>query len=128
MQSRQVRLILAVFLYVFSFPTALRTARAGEDPLFIRGDVDGSGSVDLRDALDVLEWLFLGPEVGIACLDAADADDGGAVELTDGILLLSAIYRGGPGPAAPFPGCGADGTADSLACAGSFVCAGEDPA
>ena len=51
------------------------------------------------------------------CLDAADVDDSGRVDLTDAIGLLQFLFLGGAGPRSPFPGCGADPSEDGLGCA-----------
>ncbi len=83
---------------------------------FRRGDANGDSAVNLGDAITVIWNLFLGP-VGIDCDDAADADDSGALDLTDGLAILDYLFRFGSPPPAPGPeGCGADGTADELDC------------
>ena len=87
------------------------TARAAQ---FIRGDVDGNGTLDLTDGIRVFSNLFLSEEIG--CHDAADVNDSGEVDISDGIQLLNFLFLGGPPPAVPFPGCGGDETADSLSC------------
>jgi hypothetical protein len=94
------------------------------EPYFVRGNVDSSiaGSTnvslegtgvsastvepDLSDAVTILDALFLGREV--ACLDAADTDDNGIVDVADAIRLLNFLYQGGSDPAAPFPLPGPD--------------------
>jgi hypothetical protein len=83
---------------------------AGETPLFRRGDADGSGKLDLTDAIFTLQFLFLGgPEP--ECKDAADADDSGKLDLTDAISSLQFQFMGGPSPPAPGPvNCGPDPT------------------
>lgn len=83
---------------------------------FVRGDADGSlGISALVDAVTILGYLFNGQPMN--CLDAADFDDDGAVNLVDPISLLSYGFVQGPPPAAPFPGCGSDPTADAIDCA-----------
>jgi len=85
------------------------------DPKFRRGDVDRNGSMELTDAVIILNHLFRG-EAAPACLDAADSDDNSAVELTDPIFILQALFQGKDQP--PLPGstnCGVDPTADDLA-------------
>jgi hypothetical protein len=82
---------------------------------FVRADVNVDEQHDLSDAVRILLYLFSGgPE--ITCLEAADADDNGAVEITDAVYLLSYLFTGGREPPAPFPRCGHDGTADELSC------------
>ena len=53
------------------------------------------------------------------CLDAADTNDDGGVNITDGIYVLNFLFLGGPAPPAPHPGCGTEpqGDADGVTCA-----------
>ena len=84
-------------------------------PIFVRGNANGHGDIDLSDAVSIFNFLFLGGmEPG--CLDSADTDDNGKLELTDGIYLLNYLFLGGEEPAAPFADCGADPTDDELIC------------
>ena len=84
-------------------------------PLFRRGDAAANGSVDLSDAIFILNFLFLGgsaPE----CPDAADADDSGSHELTDAIRILNFLFLGGDVPPPPGPDDpGIDPSDDDLA-------------
>jgi hypothetical protein len=83
---------------------------------FIRGDANGSGTVDISDALSIFGFLFLGGSDG-GCPDALDTDDSGTVEITDGIYLLVHLFAGGRAPPRPNGGCGWDVTpADGLGC------------
>ncbi|MEM7233231.1 MAG: hypothetical protein AAF517_13730 [Planctomycetota bacterium] len=75
-------------------------------PLFRRGDVDGSGAVNLSDGIFTLNYLFLAGPVP-TCLDAADSDDSASVNLSDAVFLLNYLFLSGPTPLAPFPDCGA---------------------
>jgi hypothetical protein len=81
---------------------------------FRRGEVDGSGEVNLTDAFGVLGYLFRGEP--LSCLDAADVDDNGAVNLTDAVVLLLYLFQGGTAPPAPFDAPGEDLTPDDLTC------------
>ena len=65
-------------------------------PRFIRGDVDGSGAVQLGDAIGVLGFLFGGTPM--ACPSAADFDDDGTVLLGDAVQSLGYLFGGGPRP------------------------------
>lgn len=85
--------------------------------VFLRGDSNSDGGVDLSDGIYTLDFLFLGGP-GPLCGDAADADDGGALDLSDAIYLLNHLFLGGPPPPPPFPEAGIDPTADDLECAG----------
>jgi hypothetical protein len=69
----------------------------------------------------VLRFLFSGgPTPG--CLDAADSNDSGSIDLTDAVHLLSYLFLGGPAPAEPFAECGTDPTEDSLSCESFTSC------
>jgi len=84
---------------------------------FIRGDSNRSGSVDLSDAVTILNYLFLGTAV-LKCKDAADADDNGRLELTDAVYILGHLFLGHAEPPPPFPKAGTDPTEDALGCNG----------
>ena len=88
---------------------------------FLRGDGNDDGTIDLTDAITILNYLFLGGVVP-GCLDAADADDDDEIQLTDGIYTLSFLFSGGAPPPAPWPGCGEDPTAEGLDCAAHESC------
>lgn len=83
--------------------------------VFIRGDTDGNGQVDITDAQSILGFLFLG-EGAPHCYDAADSNDDGDVNIADAIYTLSYLFLGGPAPPAPFPTEDADPTEDSMSC------------
>jgi hypothetical protein len=90
--------------------------------LFRRGDADGSGKVDLTDAVRSLGWLFLG-DPPRPCDDAADADDNGKIEITDPIAILGYLFLGTFAIPAPGPdACGPDPSSDGLGCALSPGC------
>jgi len=94
------------------------TAIVSGEPFFTRGDTDRNGSINLTDAIVILNHLFQGVAVP-DCHDALDTDDTGVVDMTDAIYLLDHLFRGGPPLPAPYPDPGVDGTADTLtACSG----------
>jgi hypothetical protein len=69
------------------------------------------------DAICLLGYLFLG-EPEPPCLDAADADDSGELDLTDAVRVLDHLFLGGDAPPDPGPAtCGEDPTEDDLGCA-----------
>ncbi|MEM7168372.1 MAG: carboxypeptidase regulatory-like domain-containing protein [Planctomycetota bacterium] len=87
-------------------------------PEFLRGDVDGDGSVQINDPVALLEYLFLDPLSQPACHDAADSNDTGSLNLTDAVYTLLHLFVPGS-PAPPSPGvalCGVDPTPDALSC------------
>src|ERR1041385_4004537 len=95
---------------------------ASAQGFFKRGDSTGDGKMDLSDPIRTLGFLFLGDPVSLDCQDASDANDDGKLDLTDAVFTLGFLFLGGPPPEAPFPGCGADPTADSLTCASYLAC------
>lgn len=100
---------------------------------FVRGDTNADGSVNLTDAVFLLNYLFLGgPQP--PCMDAADVDDngGGQANITDAIRVLNWLFLGGLEPPPPSPSqtgygigdCGIDPTkeGDSIECASFPPC------
>ena len=100
-------LFIALFAGVFFQPLSASA--------FIRGDVDGGGSVDIGDAIALLNSLFVAGAPPVPCEDAADSNDDGSVNVADGIYLLSALFLPGAAPIPPpFPVDGVDPTPDAL--------------
>jgi hypothetical protein len=86
------------------------------DAQFLRGDPNQDGTVDITDAVVILNYLFAGASTPY-CLDSADTNDDGTVDMADAISLL--FYLFGTGKTPPYPGVsipGSDLTADSLYC------------
>ena len=104
-------------------------------PYFVRGNVDSSilgynppedgaalaretfrTAPTLSDSVAILRWLFA-PEPGresITCMEAADTDDDGNIQIDDAVLLLTSLFIGGDNPAAPFPYPGTDSAHSAL--------------
>jgi len=81
---------------------------------FIRGDVDGNQVVNGQDANLLQQHIFI--SVPIQCMDAADVDDNGALNILDLNTLQSFINTGNPPMRPPYPACGQDPTGDALNC------------
>ncbi len=82
---------------------------------FLRGDSNGDVALDLSDGIKLLTALFLNRDLELACRDAADADDNGALEVTDVLHLLKYLFIGGDPPPPPGPSaCGPDETPDDI--------------
>ncbi len=99
-QRRGMALLLGGLLAVCGLPLA--TSYALDDPdlcfgLPTRGDTDGSGRIDLTDAMGLLQYLFLG-EARPACPTNADADGNGTLDLTDAVRILAYLFVGGEPP------------------------------
>ena len=82
---------------------------------FRRGDANADGRVNIADPIDFFYFLFRGNP--LPCLDAADTDDSGDLDLSDAIRTIRFLFREGAMPAPPGPYfCGLDPTEDRLGC------------
>jgi hypothetical protein len=97
------------------FPVVLAGAfltlghRDAEAGVFIRGDTNGDGAVDIADAVAALRYLFVVPSLSV-CLDAADANDDGTNNIADVVFTLGYLFADGTSPWPPFGGPGCDPT------------------
>ncbi|MEM7235562.1 MAG: hypothetical protein AAF517_25540 [Planctomycetota bacterium] len=73
--------------------------------VFVRGDVNQSGSLEISDAVSLLGYLFLGEQALATCLDAADVDGNFRVDISDPLFLLNYLFLGGRQVPRPFPDC-----------------------
>ena len=89
---------------------------------FRRADANADARHDISDAIFTLGYLFLGSPTALACEKSADSNDDGTVNISDPVHLLGHLFSGGPAPPAPYRGCGADPTADSLTCSSHPPC------
>jgi hypothetical protein len=109
--SLAVAALVVLILFQWTDPS-----RAGENETsFLRGDANADGRVSISDALMLRRWLLNGDRAPL-CLDAADLDDSGTVEILDAFYVLNHIHLGGSPPPPPFPEPGPDPTADGLGC------------
>jgi len=82
---------------------------------FLRGDSNHDDTVDISDAIGILQWLFVGADPP-PCLDAADADDNCLIDLSDAVFILQFRFKGGVFLSEPYPAPGLDSTPDLLGC------------
>ena len=75
-------------------------------PLFIRGDVNNNGSLQLADGIRLLEYLFLSGPAPDEPLARADVNGNQFIDISDVVFLLSYLFDNGADPAPPFPGPG----------------------
>ena len=76
-------------------------------PRFIRGDANGSGEVDISDAVWHLNYLFLeGPTP--PCIEAAEVNDDDRLDISDALYIIGHQFLGDAPPPSPFPDCGSD--------------------
>ena len=114
------RRLLWIVLLSVSSPTLVSAETTTSGWSFLRGDVNGNGSIGIDDPITLVSHLFLSGGLG-ACEDAADVNDDGVVAIDDVVLLLGYAFAMGTQPAAPFPNCAVDPTADDLTCDGPVV-------
>lgn len=88
----------------------------GEVGFFLRGDTSLDCQRDVSDAIETINWLFH-QGVEPRCLDSADANDSGELDLSDPVFTLMWLYLGGPDFSEPFASVGQDPTEDGLDCA-----------
>jgi hypothetical protein len=91
--------------------------------VFLRGDGNSDGRVDMFDAVYINCYVFLGG-FPVGCEDAGDANDDGSINVSDVVFLLNWYPGGGPAPPAPGPvTCGIDPSPDPLPCLTPPPCA-----
>ncbi|MEM7263159.1 MAG: hypothetical protein AAF488_14305 [Planctomycetota bacterium] len=96
----------------------------GEVGFFVRGDVDLNCRPEITDAIITLRYLFGGGREP-PCLDAADANDSGDIDISDSIFTLKWLFDGGLSYVPPFPRIGEDPTEDILDCIEGFDSPGD---
>jgi len=90
--------------------------------LFVRGDTNNSGLIDLSDPVYLIGTLFNGGPVPV-CYDAADFNDDGFMDVSDVVAGIDFVFNGGAAPQPPYPTCGTDPTSDLLDCGTYDHCA-----
>ena len=104
--------------WIISAAVFLSCASACGQGVFLRGDCNRDGTVDVGDAVFELAFLFAGGQAP-PCMDAADANDSGDIDISDAIFILSYLFQGQSPPPAPGPSVpGPDPTPDDLDCGG----------
>ena len=101
MQRFCPQFLVATMLAVLCLPP-MKPLQAGTCSLFRRGDANADGSVDIADGVWTLVFLFAGGNEP-PCMDAADTDDSGDVQLTDATVTFNYAFRRGAPPALPGP-------------------------
>jgi hypothetical protein len=72
---------------------------------YLRGDCNAGGTVDLSDAVFLLNYLFSG-ESAPTCKDACNANGDDSNNISDPLHILNYLFLGMAAPVPPFPGCG----------------------
>ena len=91
-------------VYIDSVPALQITGANFLCPDFIRGDCNNNGVVIgfVGDVVFLLKYLFLNAPVP-PCLNACDANNDDALNITDSVYLLNWMFAGGPVPPPPTP-------------------------
>ncbi|MBI4603914.1 MAG: hypothetical protein HY721_18315 [Planctomycetes bacterium] len=112
----------AVFLEEKAYFLKLGTEPRSRE--FVRGDASGNGAHDVEDAVSMLRVVFRATGLpGLErCLDAADANDDGRVNVLDPIFFLGFLFRSGPEIPTPSRCCDLDPTPDALGCKSQTGC------
>ena len=91
------------------------------DRLFLRGDANQDGRINITDGLFVLNYLFLGgPEP--SCMEAANFSDGFELDIATPVYLFRALFVGDVQLQVPFEECGADPTPTGMGCESYSLC------
>jgi hypothetical protein len=64
-----------------------------QERVYRRGDANGNGSIDISDAVYVLNFLFNGGPAP-DCVPIANANGSGGLDISDGIAILSYLFGG----------------------------------
>lgn len=101
---------------------AVWTSCLGAAILFRRGDCNVDGTVNIADAISLLNTLFGGVGPPAQCNDSCDANDDGLTNIADSISLLGGLFGNPPQPLPPPLDCGPDPTLDGSDCLQYTVC------
>lgn len=83
--------------------------------MFIRGDLDGNGVIDVNDARAI--FTLVEGKLRIPCMESADVNGDGIIGREDGVRLMNFIMTGQNPPGSPWPDCGpTPGSASPLGC------------
>lgn len=85
------------------------------EDVFLRGDSNMDGRLDISDAIYILAYRYTGGPWP-SCMDAADANDDGRVDLSDPIFFLSHLFHREVPLPEPGPEPGIDLSNDGLGC------------
>lgn len=111
----------AIQIDYLGYKASVHVPVAVDGALFRRGDVNANGNIGLADAMDLLRYLFA-DGTRPSCQKSADADDSGALNVTDPIWILLHLFAVREELPAPFRDCGQDNTPDRLSCLTDHLC------
>jgi hypothetical protein len=65
--------------------------------IYMNGDADGSGTIDISDAVYLITYIFAGGPAPNP-LGRGDADCSSSIDISDAVYLIAYIFSGGPAP------------------------------
>lgn len=73
-------------------------------PACLCGDANGTGSINISDAVFVINYIFAGGAApNPTCL--GDANGTGSINISDAVYIINFIFGGGPAPVCPSASC-----------------------
>ncbi len=90
-----------------SLPNGFNDEMSRDQILFVRGEVNGDGEIDLSDPVTIVRYLFNG-DATLDSMVAGDVNDDSRIDVADTVYLLAWLFRGGPEPPYPFHERGQD--------------------
>lgn len=88
--SKKILTVIIGFNLFTSCPFIL----SQETRIYMNGDVNGDGDIDITDSVGIFDYLFR--EASLDCLAAADVNYSNSINLTDGSDLLNALFQRPP--------------------------------
>ena len=112
MESKQTfgRTAIAAGL-AFALLAFVGSTRLEAQAIFIRGDANGDGVINIADTITILSFLGDVTVPTPGAIEASDVNDNGTVEIAD-VSYLNGFLFGGLVMAPPFPAAGVDPTPD----------------
>ena len=111
-------LLAAVFMFGSSVFAQEDGAPDPSGDVFLRGDSNNDGAVDLSDIIYTVHYLFLGGDDPV-CLAAADANADTAIDISDAITTVQLLFIGGVSSLpAPWPTAGVAPEGSGFGCSG----------
>ncbi len=84
--------------------------------LFVRGECNQDGMVNIADGIFILNQLFGSPPPPRFCDDACDTNGDRMKNIADAIYLFNFLFVMGPAPPPPWPDCGLTKNPKPLGC------------
>lgn len=118
MRSKLITTGLMAALFAFGPSVFAQDDPVPSGDVFLRGDSNGSGEIDISDVIYTVGYLFLGGNAP-PCIAAADANADSEVDLSDAVTTARLLFTGEVTHLpAPWPTAGVDPEVSGLGCSG----------